>query len=639
MRGLQRISISNTDLSLADGYALNNSNAQSLYAKESLQLGFGTASLVLEYSCYNKLSAKEHISIMRDMLQGAVGYNDEIVLPRKDVAFTRNNPLVQRPVAGLDVWKSVYTANAATGGVVEYPSGTKIMIPSNAFVDAGGNAVKGDVTIDYREFRDPIDILVSGIPMVYDSAGAKGDFESAGMFEINASVNGKEVFLAPGKKVDVEFAVVDTASSFNFYRLDPEKGWVYESSPGSVEQKQELVAQVPFTLSKAVERYRMKTMDMLKKRPSLGDTLSLDARYADTNYVYMDMAIRQRTGKKSRDWQMKKEAKWKLRKVSAGRQNTCFMLDRLTYNIKNKTIYHSNNPELQAFAGVLWQASDPISRKEFSKNFNRKSGITDVRLEYNGGTDFTMELKYLWGFKRISVTPVKLRDKKPEAYSEKDCARRFKNYTKALDRRKTKLQRKNARSLQKLLSWKTAASKDSISSWKNLRNVMNAEEQPMDYNSWISHTRKQLFKLNSITVAAGVSQPTAVYQALSLQGFGIFNCDQIRRITNPVEVFAMALTPDGKPRPSATYYIIDTDKNMVFSYSNYNSGKAMITYGKNSRNKMLSIGKDGSLAYTDETEFTRMQQVSPGTFGFSSREISTKPVSAEELRNIMFPSE
>lgn len=42
------------------------------------------------------------------------------------------------------------------------------------------------VKITYREFADPIDFFVSGIPMEYDSAGRKYNFESSGMCEINA---------------------------------------------------------------------------------------------------------------------------------------------------------------------------------------------------------------------------------------------------------------------------------------------------------------------------------------------------------------------------------------------------------------------------------------------------------------------
>jgi hypothetical protein len=628
MRSLSKISISNTDLSLADGYALNTTSPRSLFTSEKLELGFGTASLVLEYSCYDKKTAKEHVSIMRDMLQGATGMNGEIILPQRAASFTRENPLVQPPISGLDIQKSIYSTNATSGGLVEYPSGTKIIIPARAFVDANGNEIKGNVTIDYREFRDPVDILVSGIPMVYDSAGQSGDFESAGMFEINASVAGKEVFLAPGKKVDVQFAVVDTASTFNFYRLDPVKGWVYESKPGATEEKQEvMLPQNPFRLSYAVQRYRMKTMEMLRKRPSLGDTVSFDARYEDTNYVYMTKTIRTNFDMKSTKRQMQMASKWRFRKMPAGKGNTCFMLNRVNY-----VRAHENNPEMQYFSGVMWQAIDPVSRNEFRKYFGTRSGLNDIRIEYEGGSTFTMELKYLWGFKRIAVTPVKLVDKKPVAYSEKNCARLFKNYSKSLERRKTRLERTTRRKLWRLRAWTKAASQDSVANWKKLKGVMTTNEKPLEYKEWISYSRNQVFKLDSINGTGRQSQQGAVYQALSLQGFGIYNCDQIRRITNPVEVYAMSLDSAGKPRANTSFYVIDKGRNMVFSYY------GRITYGEHENNVLLAVGPDGSLAYTDEVDFTRKQKMSKG-YGFPSREVATKPVSAQELRDILFPAE
>lgn len=627
IRGLEKISFHNTDLSLADGYALNTSSRESLLVKEKLQLGFGTAVLMLEYSCYDKTTAKEHVSLMRDMLQGVAGTNQGVVLPQRNKGFTRQHPLVKPPIAGVDVWKNTYTANPIQGGLVEYPSGTKIFIPANAFVDANGNQVKEEVTIDYREFRDPVDILVSGIPMVYDSAGQKGDFESAGMFEINASVNGKEVFLAPGKKVGVEFAVVDTASTFNFYRLDPATGWEYQSTTGKVEQKEQVsLPQTPFTLSAAVQRYRLKTMEMLRKRPSLGDTVSFDSRYADTNYIYMSKRIRA-SDKRSVTWQQKAASKWRMRKVSAGKGNTCFML--------NRTVYlhgHDNNPEMQSFAGIIWQPANPISRVEFRKYFGTRSGINDIRIEYHGGDEFTMELKYLWGFKQISVKPVKIIGKKPVAYSEKNCARMFKNYSRGLNRRKSKLERTSYRKIRRLQAWTNAASMDSITNWKKLDGFMNSDEKPMDYQNWVSYTRDQVYKLDSANGMLASSQSGAIYQSLSLQGFGIFNCDQIRRIENPVEVFAVALDGEGNARSNTSFYIIQKDKNMVFTYS------GRITYGSKAENIMLSIAPDGSLAYTDEVDFTRKQKLSKG-YGFPSREVATKPVSSQELRDILFPSD
>jgi hypothetical protein len=631
LRGLEKISFHNEDLSLADGYALNTAGRASLLADETLQLGFGNASLVLEYSCYDKASAKEHIGIMRDMLQGVAGMSNGMTFPRRNIAFTRENPLVKPPIAGLDVWKNVYSTNAETGGLVEYSSGTKIIIPSHAFVDANGNEVKGDVTIDYREFRDPVDILVSGIPMVYDSAGQKGNFESAGMFELNASVNGQEVFLAPGKKVDMEFAVVDTASSFNFYKLDPAAGWVYQSTPGTVEQKQQVITKIPFALSQAVSKFKALTYDKLKKKPALGDTLSFEHRYADTNYIYMTKDMRVYGNARLEKRWYRNATRWRGRKVAAGKGNTCFMLYRAPGD-------YDNNPEMQAFSGVLWQITEPVSRQDFRKYFGRGSGINDIRISYNGGASFTMELKYPWGYKQVDVMPVKVSDKKPVAYPDRICSGMYKNYSRSLKRRKIHLDRSINVRFRKLQAWKRAASRDSVAYWQHLNHIMNPDEKPMDYNTWVNYIKAETAKLDSINGTQGFVQGDAVYQALSLDGFGVYNCDQIRRIQNPVEVYAVALAEDGKIMTSSRMYIVQKRKNMAFCYTNMN-GSTKIAYGADDENKMLAVSPDGSLAYANETDFTRRQKISSGTYAFPTKQIATKPVSPEELRNILFPAE
>ena len=192
----------------------------------------------------------------------------------------------------------------------------------------------------------------------------------------------------------------------------------------------------------------------------------------------------------------------------------------------------------------------------------------------------------------------------------------------------------------KFNNWKRAAKQDSVASWKNLNRVMNAEEKPMVFNEWVAYINVQSKLMDSLNTPAPAAQAqeSEIYQALRLEGFGIYNCDQIRRIQNPVEVFAMALTPDGQAKLSTTMFVIQKSKNMVFSYYNLN-GVTKIAYGANAENKILAVAPDGSLSYTDEIEFTRKQQISESTYGFPSKEIATTPVSAQELREILFPSD
>jgi hypothetical protein len=119
--------------------------------------------------------------------------------------FFLPNKLIQPPVYAWDSRKTIYGIDGNQGGVLRYSSGTIICIPPAAFLDEAGNPVSGQVQIDYREFKDPLDFVFSGIPMTYDSGGTVHNFESAGMFDIAASQDGRQVFLAPDKPVRMEF--------------------------------------------------------------------------------------------------------------------------------------------------------------------------------------------------------------------------------------------------------------------------------------------------------------------------------------------------------------------------------------------------------------------------------------------------
>jgi hypothetical protein len=135
------------------------------------------------------------------------------------------------PVLG-DIPKSYYTVNAEKGEDFSF-NNTVISIPTHAFIDKNGNIVTGEVEISYREFHNPIDFFLSGIPMTYDSAGVEYHFESAGMFEIYGYQNGEPVKLV--KPIEVRLASLHQGDYFNIYQLDTLSGeWTYLSKDTSV---------------------------------------------------------------------------------------------------------------------------------------------------------------------------------------------------------------------------------------------------------------------------------------------------------------------------------------------------------------------------------------------------------------------
>ncbi len=111
-----------------------------------------------------------------------------------------------------------WALDASQGQVLEMENGSKVHIPAEAFVDASGEPVQGKIDVEYREFHSSAEIISSGIPMVYDSAGSRFNFESAGMFEFRGYQEGQPIFIAPDKSVQVDMASLKD-ESFNFYYL------------------------------------------------------------------------------------------------------------------------------------------------------------------------------------------------------------------------------------------------------------------------------------------------------------------------------------------------------------------------------------------------------------------------------------
>ncbi|MEO1654321.1 MAG: hypothetical protein AAFU64_12320 [Bacteroidota bacterium] len=94
--------------------------------------------------------------------------------------------MIRPPLPKLDISYQSYTFQASEGDTLKYKTGTEIFVPGDAFVDSSGQSVSGQVEIQYREFHNSLDVLLSGIPMAYDSAGVQTPLQTAGMFDIQA---------------------------------------------------------------------------------------------------------------------------------------------------------------------------------------------------------------------------------------------------------------------------------------------------------------------------------------------------------------------------------------------------------------------------------------------------------------------
>ncbi len=136
------------------------------------------------------------------------------------------------PYPGLEVKMSTYTINTNRDTVLVLSNGTSISIPAGAMVTKDGKPVDGSYELRYREFHDAVDILLSGIPMDFNTMGQNRTLQTAGMFEIDALQNNLKLKIADGKDINVRFASRYPGSKYNFFFMNPEKSeWEWVDIP------------------------------------------------------------------------------------------------------------------------------------------------------------------------------------------------------------------------------------------------------------------------------------------------------------------------------------------------------------------------------------------------------------------------
>lgn len=189
--------------------------------------------------------------------------------------ITNTNLITNPPISDLEIPYQKFEIDPTQPNVLQSTLGATINIPANAFLDIDGNVIKDKVEISFREFYNPLDFYLAGIPMNYTDEGEEKVFESAGMVEINANSNKKELFVNPDNKIKVELLSFTKSPDFNLYDLDKKTGqWINKgkdiiNSTSEVEELNKLPAIPP--LPKMASVYSFKIIDDTKLFPEIED--------------------------------------------------------------------------------------------------------------------------------------------------------------------------------------------------------------------------------------------------------------------------------------------------------------------------------------------------------------------------------
>lgn len=125
---------------------------------------------------------------------------------------------VKSPFKNQNIQKSFekWQIDVSEAKTVYLPSGSKINIPAYSFVDEIGNPIRGKVDVSYRELQNTSDLIASGYPMILNNQA----LESGGTFEIRGKQNGKPVYIAHDKKIEINLASKHGGKNLHNYFLE-----------------------------------------------------------------------------------------------------------------------------------------------------------------------------------------------------------------------------------------------------------------------------------------------------------------------------------------------------------------------------------------------------------------------------------
>ena len=470
-----------------------------------------------------------------------------ITLQSKPLSSPSKKPqtaFIAPPIKKLDVPYTSYKVKAEQGGTIKHKTNSKIIIPKKAFVNKQGEDIIGDVEIQYREFHNQADIIASGIPMSYDSAGVKSTLESAGMIDIRGYQNGEPIFINPKKQITIEFQSEHTADKYNMYVLDTiAKNWVYISRDNSLrgeKGKETLVHSVS------------------KKEKELQKQLDAIPPKIENEKIVYSKKINQLP---------KTIAPLKPIKVTAGRPQ--FKLD----------VNYNEFPELAAYKNAVFEVG--AENKNYISNIAEITwGSAEISEGTQKGKNYLLTLKLGKQVEKLIVYP---------ALAGADYDKALKSYESKFNDYKT------------IIAKREADEKKLKEEFEAKQTVFVAEKNMITQQIIKERIRFQKEKENQLnTNFNSLSNAAKVVRTFEVKSFSICNSDCPESMPTEAEMHPIFTTNSNKNfiRAEQTYLICQ-DKNLV-----YNFGREPITYNpKNSY--IVCIMSDNKLYVCEKETFAK----------------------------------
>lgn len=418
------------------------------------------------------------------------------------------SPFINPPFSAVQTPFTDYTLDASKGGRFEYVSGSVINIPAGILINKKGKEVKGQVQIRYREFPNPKEFFLSGIPMDYDTGGKTYAFESAGMFEMRAFQNNEPLFIQKGKDIQVDLVATHHGDDFCLYYLNEDKRkWDFK---GNYERKEDPV-KIDETILDSLVRNEIKKNSKITKKiePPTKPIHANPKRYRF-------------------DFEYDKSEFPELANY-----------DGMTFEIK----------EGQNFSPSLYDIVWP-----------------DIKLEkvVNKSSEYKLTLSNGKASRKFIVYPV-IEDSSKYEEAVLEYEKRYEQYKIDLNKRnkEEQLERENYKAeLEKRIK------NEQINKARLEERQKRQEEIEREWVQENSEVIKEIQKQNFLS---GRTMANEVINTLKIEGFGIWNCDRISGYPNKKKLKVYFINYLGERLILDCYYHIDCSKNSIFSYQSFRS--------------------------------------------------------------------
>ena len=476
----------------------------------------------------------------------------------------------------------------------------EIKIPKNAFLDMEGKVVTENVDIEYKEFSNPLDAVLSGIPMDYDSGGTRMSFQSAGMIEFNASVKGEPVFPNEASPIEVKLLSTNTSATVNLYYFDTlQNNWINQGAESmQVGKSKANVRDSNITKVQTVVSEKQAPMPIFSRiRPikptyrtsEISINLIKPKNYRkgkDKLFVRITEAIDKRERKKNKDiYKAFPEAKltshrqWVI-DIKHAPTNIYGIIDSVRNVISSlrKQLHYYSEWDLR-------NNTDSVLANYYNANGTHVVKGFEI-IPDTESDNFVLNFYVKADTLRIPVL-LDAGSRNPEK-TQKRNKKFYDQYRKLKKERLVKWAKVDAFIEEKRVGYLVSLAKYSTAREKYLK----------EYDKW--------YAINLKEIQAKAALANTIQRSFHLSGFGVWNCDQINRMREPARL--LAKLADRKTREElkvvSCVYVMDKKKNGVFSYY-YSNG---IKYDEESVNSLIAILPGDKIGIINETDFKRAKK-------------------------------